>query len=292
MTGKFGASVCSRAFSGASFRSSWVALLTLFVAILGAPDARAAGSFKLNTTTVSEVSGGWHLYVTLELPRAPATAHVPVKFLFTKEVVYERALIDNHADPVLNRTVLSNQTPSVESLDVDFANSTGKIYKGTRFDFSLTRTRGYEAGEYKVQVRTSDGIDIGGTARLTLNGDNPVVDRRSMTFNAKDSSMKKVEAYDAGANGPPKADTAEDTPTQSQDVAPSGSASPFIPSSAYDKTPEEEIKTKPGGCGCEMVGRASGGSNRDRGLALASLLTLGIAFRGVRRRRRDTRAST
>jgi hypothetical protein len=279
---------------GAKFASSFAAPVFGFLAIcglvLGAPhDALAAGSFKLKTQTVSEVSGAWHLFVTIELPRPPATAHVPVKFLFTKTTVFERALVDGHSDPVINRTALMNQTPSVESLDVDFADGSGKIFKGTRFDFGLTRARGYEAGEYKVQVRTSDGTDIGGNQTLTLNGDNPVVDRRSITFNAKEKSIKKVDAYGAdggAANGPPRND--DDTPVQSQEVAPSGSATPFIPTSAYEKTPEEEIKTKPGGCGCETVGHDHG---HDAGGAGALALGLGLVLGGAARSRRRRAAA-
>jgi MYXO-CTERM domain-containing protein len=240
-------------------------------------DAAAAGAFKLKSTTVTEVSGAWHLFVTIELPRAPATAHVPIKFLFTKETVFERALIDGHNDPVINRTPLQNQTPAVESLDVDFADGSGKIFKGTRFDFGLTRTRGYEAGEYKVTVRTADGLDIGGAQRLTLNGDNPVVDRRSITFNAQSKSIKKVE--DGVDAGPKVAQNDDVAPVQSQDVTASGTAAPFIPAEAYQKQPEEELKEHPKGCGCETVGKSG-----SAGFGLLGLAALGAVL-ALRRRR-------
>jgi hypothetical protein len=257
--------------------SSLIALLV--IAVFSAP-AWASGSFKLKTTTASESGGQWHIFVTVQLTRAPATPHVPMKFLFTKEAVFERDLVDGHGDtPVTNQMVLQNQTPSVESLDVDFADSSGKIFKGTQFDFSLSRDRGYEAGIYKVQIRTSDGIDVGGSQRLTLNGDNPVVDRRAITFNAKDPSVKKIPGYgDAGANGAPQDDT---TSTQSSDVAPSGSAAPFIPNDAYNKTPEEEVKTRPSGCGCAEAGARTQGA-----LAGVGLLGFGLAVLATRRRRR------
>jgi len=261
----------------------WGALCVLagLVVLLCASDARAAGTFKLKSSSVNEVSGAWHIFVTLELPRAPATAHVPLKFLFTKETVYERALIDGHSEPVINRQPLQNQTPSVESLDVDFADGSGKIFKGTRFDFGLTRQRGYEAGEYKVQVRTTDGLDIGGAARLTLNGDNPVVDRRSITFDAKQKSIKKVDnGIDAGAQVAQN-DTNDTAPAQNQDVAPSGTAAPFIPQEAYQKQPEEEVKQHPSGCGCETVGRGASSS-----LGALALVGLGAAL-FVRKRRRS-----
>jgi len=264
---------------GAKFSVALAAFAFAFVSLFASP-ASAAGSFKLKTTSVSESGGQWHIFVTVELPRAPATAHVPMKFLFTKEMVFERALIDGHDQPVLNRTALVNQMPAIESVDVDFADGSGKIFKGTRFDFSLSRDHGYESGEYKVQVRTSDGVDIGSSQHLTLNGDNPVVDRRSMNFGAggKDSSMKKVAAYgnDAGAPGTSDSDAPS---TQSQDVAPSGSAAPFIPADAYNKTPEEEIKTRPAGC-CGVAG-----SHGDYGTGAMAAFALGVAVMISRRRR-------
>ncbi len=255
------------------------ALCVLGLATVALP-AHAAGTFKLKSTEVTEVSGAWHVFVTLELPKAPSMPHVPLKFLFTKTAVFERALIDNHKEPVLNRTVLSGQNPSVESLDVDFADGSGKIFKGTRFDFGLTRARGYESGEYKVQVRTTDGLDIGGSANLVLKGDNPVVDRRSITFNAKEPAIKKVEDPNA-ANAAPKQSN-DDVPSgASQDVVATGTAAPFVPQSAFDKTPEEEVKERPKGCGCSVPGDAS-----SKGGPLAALGLAALAFVGVGRRRR------
>ena len=47
-----------------------LALVTLF-----ARDAVAVGTFKLKSTEATEVSGAWHLYVTIELPKPPLVAH-------------------------------------------------------------------------------------------------------------------------------------------------------------------------------------------------------------------------
>jgi MYXO-CTERM domain-containing protein len=267
------------------FSRGLAAFGAFFALLVLTHQAYAAGGFKLKTTSASETGGQWHIFVTVELPRVPATAHVPMKFLFTKEAVFERDLVDNHGDtPVTNQMVLTNQTPSVESVDVDFADGSGKIYKGTRFDFSLSRDRGYEAGIYQVKVRTSDGLDIGGSQRLTLNGDNPVVDRRSITFNAKERSVKKVPGYGVdggGANGAPSSD--DSTSTQSTDVAPSGSAASFIPADAYNKTPEEEVKTRPSGCGCVVAGASA---NEEATMAGFGALALGLAAVWCRPRRR------
>jgi len=262
-------------------RQALFALLAAIATLISFPRAaHAVGTFKLKSTEVNEVSGAWHLYVTIELPKAPLTAHQSMKFLFTKTAVYERSLVDGHNEPVMNRQALQNQTPSVESLDVDFADPSGKIFKGTRFDFGLTRARGYEAGEYKVEVRTSDGTTIGQPANLTLKGDNPVVDRRAIAFNAKEKSIKKVEGYDAGAN---QAKNDDPPPAANNngpaEVTPVGTATGFVPQEGLQETEEEKIKTRPKGCGCEIPGNGGPGS------ALFFLLpVLGVGLVAARRR--------
>lgn len=253
-----------------------------FVLSLAAPrTAFAAGSFKLKQGEATEVSGAWHIYVKIELPKAPPIAHQPLRFVFTKTMVYERSLVDGKSEPVVNRQALQNQNPQVESLDVDFADASGKIYKGTNFDFGIKRDRGFEAGEYKMQVRTPDGTDIGGSATLILKGDNPVVDRRSIAFNAKDTSIKKVDnGVDAGAKVA-KNDEEAASPVQG-DVAAVGTPPPFVGKDAYNHTPEEDIKVAPkSGCGCSVPGTSSG----DLRFALP-LVGLGLAFalRSMRRK--------
>lgn len=234
-----------------------------------------AASWKLKNNEVNEVAGAWHLYVSIELSAPPPTAHTPMKFLFTKQAVYERALTDNSKDPVMNVVPLTGQMPQVESLDVDFADGSGKIFKGTRFDFGVTRTRGFEAGEYKMELKTADGLLIGAAQRLVLKGDNPVVDRRAITFNAKDPKIKKIDAVDAGQTA--KNDV--EANVQTTEVSPTGSAAPFIPASAYQPTEEEKVKEKPGGCGCDVPGVSP------RSLAGLALPALALVLFARRRRR-------
>jgi hypothetical protein len=259
------------------------ALASAFVAFTIATSAFAAGSAKLKTPEVTEVSGAWHVFVTIELPKAPATPHVPMRFVMQKTAVYERSLTDQSKEPVNNRMTLQNQTPTTESIDVDFANPQGKVFKGTNFDFGLTRTRGYEAGEYLLQIRTPDGVDIGGKMSLTLKGQNEVVDRRSITFDAKKPGIKKVDDG-SDPNAPPKTAKNDTTDSQmpSQDVAPSGSAAPFIPADAYNKTPEEEIKEKPHGCGCTVPGIPV---STNPLVAFGAVATLAALVIGARRKR-------
>lgn len=258
-----------------------VGLLVTLLLVLVAADARAAGVFKLKNTEVNEVGGAWHLYVKIELPKAPLTAHQSMKFLFTKTMAYERALIDGKSEPVLNRQALQNQTPQVESLDVDFADPSGKIFKGTNFDFNLTRPRGYEAGEYTVEVKTADGVVIGAKANLVLKGDNPVVDRRSIAFNAKEPGIKKVEAHDAGAKNVAQNDDVPAAQPQGGEVTPTGTATGFVPPEGYKETDEEKIKTHPKGCGCSIPGATTPAAFL---YGLAPLAA--FAVYAVRRRRR------
>ena len=267
-----------------------VFFLALLLALVAWPrPAHAAGSAKLKTNEVQEVSGAWHIFVRLELAKAPSTPHVPLKFVFTKTAVYERAQTDNGL--VTNRQALQMQQPTTESLDVDFANAQGKIYNRTEFDFGLTRTRGYEAGEYKLQIRTSDGVDIGGPMTLTLKGDNPIVDRRSITFEAKKKGMEKVDNGVDGGSAQQAKNTGDDTSSSNSnvgngEVTPSGSAAPFIPQSAYQPTDEEKIKEKPGGCGCTTPGMSAEATSLfAMAGTLVALLGLALARRSRARRR-------
>jgi hypothetical protein len=270
----------TRVSPSVSWFGPWLgATLFALAALLFLPrTAHAAGSFKLKSTEVNEVSGAWHLYAKIELPKAPLTAHQSMKFNFTKTMVYERTLVDGKSEPVLTKQPLKDQQPSIESLDVDFADASGKIFKVTNFDFGLTRTRGYEAGEYKVELKTADGVVIGSPVTLILKGDNEVVDRRAIAFNAKDKSVKKVEGYDAGANQA-KNDDVEHSGPQNGEVTPTGTATGFVPKEGQSPVEEENIKTRPKGCGCDVAGAPT------NVLAIVAS-SAGLALVAVRRRRR------
>ena len=267
--------------------STVVAALVALATLLIAGSALAGGgSFKLRSTSVNEVSGGWHVYCDVALPRAPDIAHQTLKFLFTKTAVFERDLVDNNPKPVTNRQPLVGQNPSVESLEVDFSNASGKIFNVTHFDFSLTRVRGYEAGEYKVQVRTSDGADIGSPGSITLNGDNPVVDRRAMTFDAKNPGMKKVGTGLDGGAGAPKVDETVAAAPLNGEVTPAGTPPPFLSPDAFQKQPEE-IHDHPKGCGCDVPGGDSA-SGASRALLV---VCAGLALSAAAWRKRRTRSA-
>ncbi len=264
------------------------ALLATLVSLVVASTALASGTFKLRSTSVSEVSGGWHIYCDVVLARAPSIAHPTLKFLFTRTVYFERALVDNSPNPVLNRTPLVNQNPSVESLEVDFADAAGKIWNRTHFDFTLTRVRGYEAGEYKVQVRMADGTDVGTPTYITLNGDNEIIDRRAITFDAKNPTMKKVSSgIDAGPTRATADESVAAAVPNNGEVAPAASAPPFLTEDAFKKQPEEEVREHPKGCGCEVPGLDAAGVSG----AMGALAALGTGLSALARRRRRARPS-
>ena len=128
--------------------------------------------------------------------------------------------------------------------------------------------RGYEAGEWKMQIRTSDGQDVGTPQTVILKGDNPVVDRRSISF-----ATKPKEKKDAGAEV-----AQNDTSPTSTEVTPVGTPPPFVPPEGFQKTDEEQIHTKPGGCGCDIPGPTQSG--------LAVLVTgVALGLLAIRRKR-------
>jgi hypothetical protein len=271
---------------GSLGRAAFASLLAV-ASLLLATSASAGGSFRLRSTSVPEVSGGWHIYCDLSMSRPPDIAHQTLKFLFTKTAVFERDLVDNNPNPVTNRQALVGQNPSVESLEVDFSDASGKIYKGTHFDFSVTRLRGYEAGEYQLKVRTSDGVDIGSPARLVLNGDNPVVDRRAMTFDAKKSGMKKVNSGFDGGTAPHVDESSAAVPNNGAVVA-SGDAPPFLSADAFKEQPEE-MHQRPKGCGCDVPGLDAGGLSE--GARALLMLATGLGLSAIGWRKRRTRSS-
>jgi hypothetical protein len=265
--------------------------LLLLAASLFAQTAAAAGSLKLQSSTIGEAGGGWHLYTTLELPTNPPTAHVPIRFIFTKTAAYELDLVDGQDKPVDNKATLGAQLPTIESQDVDFSDGTGRIFKKTRFDFTVTRTRGYGPGEYRLQVKTSDGIEIGGIQTVVLNRSTDpndpnlkldIVDRRSLSFEKK--GQPKVVDNVVGDGGI-KATQGESAVPQNGDITASGTATPLIPQSAYQPTPEELGSANNKGCGCAVPGTQTDRSGSSALFGLGGGLGLMLVLVARRRKR-------
>ena len=275
-----------------SVRAQLAALGALLVTLLVPATALAAGNFTIKTTEVTESSGEWHVKVRIDLPRAPGMMHTPMRFTFSKEAVDERAIMSKGAEPVHHRMVQDIPAKQIQSMDVDFADASGKVFKSTYFEFDLRRDGGYfEAGEYLVTLSGPDG-DVGGSQKLTLKGDNPPVYRGAMDFTADPKAGKKkgvkMEDVSSGLDGGAKVASNDDpggAAVPSGDVAPEGNGGSLIPDSAYNKTAEEEgVKGHPSGCGCVVAGAADHGVAGVAG-ALGLALGVGIAL-GRRSRRR------
>jgi hypothetical protein len=175
-------------------------LLAAMVCLFGAP-AAAANRVVWKQTKIKEQDKSWKVAIEVHLDRAPDVALMPVRFSFTPISYFERALVDGRKDPVVREIPLSNQQPIVESVDVGFLDpGTGKAAKRTRFSFHVTRDRGFEAGAYEVLVTDArSDREFGGKTTVTLEGENEVIDRRSMVFEDKPKPKKEAEAKAAAS---------------------------------------------------------------------------------------------
>ncbi|WP_437630136.1 MYXO-CTERM sorting domain-containing protein [Sorangium sp. So ce854] len=255
------------------------AALALLGAWLPATAAHAAGTVAIADRSPKEDGGRWKLKMTINYGGTPHLAHIPMLFSFTPTMHYERALTDQSPEkPVLNKIPLQNQQSINESMDVGFSDGSGKVFSKTKFDFVLRRDRGFEAGEYDLVIkRASDGVQVGQKQKITLQGENEIIDRRAIVFTGekkkKDASADKADKADAEKSGEPASDEAQDEPASdaAEADAPSDDAMP-------DEAPPP-VSPKQGGCGCRL-----GPDEAATPLALP-LVALGAAAALARRRR-------
>jgi MYXO-CTERM domain-containing protein len=235
-------------------------------------------AFATGTVTVAnrepvEEDGRWKLKMSIDFGSVPQLPHIPMIFSFQPMVLYERSLTDKSPEkPVLIKMPLSNQTANNESMDVGFSDGSGKIFKVTKFDFVIRRDHGFEAGEYDLKIkREDDGVQMGQTIRLTLKGDNVVVDRRAMVFAGEKPRSKKVDADKAEAPADEKKDEHAGEEKKSED-------------GEEKKSGEDPGKVPPkqGGCGCKVAGAEAPNG--------AALLGLGLAAMLARRKRAPRRS--
>jgi len=259
---------------------------TMAVLLFTGTTALAAGNFSIKTPSVQESSGEWHIKVRIDLSRAPGMMHTPMRFTFSKEAVDERAIMSKGAEPVHHRMVLDTPPKQIVSMDVDFADASGKIFRSTYFEFDLARKDGYfEAGEYLVTLTGPDG-QVGGAQKLVLKGDNPPVYRGAMDFsdNTKKKGPKMENVSNGLDGGSQQVAQNDDTPAavpQGGAVAASGDAPDMVPQSAFNETKEEEaVQDHPKGCGCVAAGMGGGG-----GATALLLAGLGVGLVLARRGR-------
>lgn len=250
-----------------------LALLGALLLVTFAQPARAAGSVTIADRAPKEEDGRWKLKMTMDYGGVPHIGHIPMIFAFTPVVLYERALTDQSPEkPVLNKIPLRGQQSINESMDVGFADASGKVFKVTKFDFVLRRDRDFEAGEYDLKItRVSDGVQVGPTQKITLQGDNPIVDRRAIVFTGEKKKEKKAEGEGEKAAGEPAEEPAAEEPAPGE-----GSEAPV-------ETPPS-VEPQQGGCGCRVAG-GDAGSPTMPASALAALALAAAASLRLRRRR-------
>ncbi|HKQ69622.1 MAG TPA: hypothetical protein VJT73_09795 [Polyangiaceae bacterium] len=272
-------------FDRAHFLVSVSAFLCAFALTLG--NAFAGGSISYAKKEIQESGGGWHLMMTVSYGGKPHLAHVPMRFTFTPTAILENFLDDAHGDkPQKRKIALVGQTPIQESVDVDFSDPRGKLYDKTRFDFTITRSHNFSAGDYSVTVHKADGSPVGGAVTLVLLGDNPVIDRRAISFVGakKEKDKDKTGGTDAGTGT-----SATETKTAAAEgetpaTGPAASAGE-IPPSEEPVDPTAPAKVPPGsrGCGCRTANSRALGDGGWLALGMAGVIS--TALRRLRRRR-------
>ncbi|AKT42006.1 MYXO-CTERM sorting domain-containing protein [Chondromyces crocatus] len=244
------------------------ALLLVSAILLIARPAVAAGTVNIADRAPEEDDGRWKLKMTINYGSTPHMAHIPMIFAFTPVAHYERALTDQSPEkPILNKIPLKGQQSINESMDVGFSDGSGKVYTTTKFDFVLRRDRGFESGEYELKItRVSDGVQMGPMQKITLKGENPVIDRRAIVFAGEKKKDKKEEK-----KAEPELEKTGDAAEGAEDPGAGADAD------AAGETPIEApppVEPKQGGCGCRTAGGAPEG-----GAALAALAFAGLLLR-------------
>lgn len=244
------------------------ALTVLAVLLLATP--ALADRIAWKKTKINESNEAWLVELEVHLSRPPDIAHVPMQFTFKPDIYYERTLVDGSDEPQLRKVPLENKQPLIETVDMGFLDpSSGKIQNRTRFSFKITRERGFEAGEYKVEVRNKrSNRKIGGEQRLILNGDNEVIDRRSMVFDSKkadEKAAKKREAENQAAQE-------EYEQRQDPDSEEFWEGGPQEPEEGEKPIPPPaHMQDRPGACGCRVPGHPSSPSDEGSAWLLAAL---------------------
>jgi hypothetical protein len=254
------------------FPLAWCRALVLLSGLCLLAGSASAARVVWKRTKLDEVSNAWKINVDLYLDRVPDVPHVPFRFTFTPTTYFERSLVDGKKDPVIRELPLEHQQPIVESVDVGFLDpGSGKTVSRTRFSFEITRDRGFQAGKYEVKVADArNSKDLAGATSLTLDGENEVVDRRSMVFDSKKESKPEKAA------GAPAAEEKKELSPEDDAFWAGG------PKQGEEKQaplpPPASMQQKPG-CGCRMGERSSDGT------ALSLVVALGACM-AVRRNAR------
>lgn len=250
--------------------------------------AFAGGTVQLEQSSLEETEAGWKLKMVIDLGAVPDINYVPMDFIFTPKVYYERTCDDTHDKPYLNKKPITNAQIIALPQTVGFSNGSGQTFKNTKYNFVIKRDDRFEAGEYQLEVQ-KDGKTVGSKMTVTLNGNNKIVNRKAMVFSG-DKSKKSADPCDDQSVGvaPAKTDPPVDTPakTDTSSSSTTGSGEPAATSGGAEDTGSTSgdtpgtVPPKQGGCGCVVASEGDAA-----GAGLAAVLGLGIL--ASRRRRRE-----
>jgi MYXO-CTERM domain-containing protein len=259
-----------------------LAALVVACATLAPRAAHAAGTVQVANLSPQENDGKWKLQMTLNYGGVPHIGHIPMLFIFTPTMLYERSLTDQSPErPIITRMPLQNQQSINESMDVGFADASGKVFAITKFDFVIRRDRGFEAGEYKLEIkRAGDGVRVGNVMTLKLQGDNPIVDRRAIVFAGEKKKKKPAEEGDGAKKEGEPAEKKEGEPAEAPSEGATGDSAEATgePTEGVEQPPP--VEPKQGGCGCRV------GADPNEGAAAFAALAVGAAVLARRYRRR------
>jgi MYXO-CTERM domain-containing protein len=249
--------------------------LVLLAILLFPASALAFGNVQVKSTSLEEVDGRWKLEMDINYGSTPPMGHIPFDLVFTLNTYYEYSITDTDKEPVIRPKPMVNQQPQREGVDIAFADARNKIWPRTKFQIGIKRDRGFEAGEYTLQIkRADDGAILGQPIRLKLMGKNKLVDRRAIVFTAPPPKTK-----DAGAPSS-EADAAASEPREEPAEAKSEEPSPADDTAAAPPA----VEPRPGshGCGCRTAASSNAGA--------AALLLAGLGAAVLARRRVRSRA--
>jgi MYXO-CTERM domain-containing protein len=145
--------------------------------------------------------------------------------------------------------------------------------------FKVKRDLGFDAGEYKVTVRdTRNGQIVGTATNITFDGQNEIIDRRSIVFQGGDKKKDKKDAKKEEGDGDAKKEEGGGDEKSSDDTEAEGSSDEGSSDEGGGDEGPPPIEEKPGGCGCRVPGRVPASN-----LSLLASLALGALFFARRR---------
>lgn len=255
------------------------ALVTVALVLLMPAVAHAFGRVSLKRTTIEEADGRWRIEMTMNYGSKPHLGHIPMDFIFEQKVYYEYSITDGDKEPVVRPKPMHNQKPERVQMDVGFTDARGEIWPETKFGFSLRRDRGFSAGEYILKIqRSSDGQQMGQPIRLTLKGQNELIDRRSIVFTGENKQAKPKKAETASTEQPAQEAAAQEA--SAQETEPAEDTTEPAASPEQEPAPVQTIQERPGGhgCGCRLQ------PTSNNGLWATALALVALVAARVRRR--------